>query len=88
MRLRRDTRLGLRVWLFLLTLVALLPLLGLGAYTIIQVERDQQRITAADLTQRSNGILRAVEVRLRTAASTLTTLAESDAVRHEEHRDP
>lgn len=84
MRLRRDTRLGLRVWLFLLTLVALLPLLGLGAYTIIQVERDQQRITAADLTQRSNGILRAVEVRLRTAASTLTTLAESDAVRHED----
>ena len=80
----RDSRLGLRVWLFVLTLTALLPLLGFCFYTIVQVDRHQQRIVLAELTQQSQNSLRAVEMRLRSAVSTLTALAESDAVRNED----
>lgn len=81
MRVTRPRRfqLGIRVWLLVLTLIALIPLFVFSAYTILEIQRGRQEKVLDELAQRTRSTAAAVAERLDNATGYLQTLANSDA---------
>jgi len=73
-------RLGIKVWLLLLSLFSAAPMALFSGYTVFQFNLQQRHGIDDELAGRTRAAAAAVALRVETLTATLTTLAKSDAV--------
>ena len=70
---------GLRRWLFYLSLAAMLPMLLFGGYAVLEFDRASRQAILADLEHRSGNLQRAAEQTINVAAASLNSMADSQS---------
>uniref|UniRef100_I2PYX5 histidine kinase n=1 Tax=Desulfovibrio sp. U5L TaxID=596152 RepID=I2PYX5_9BACT len=78
MRIDKNFSLGIRTWLLLLCVLAMLPVLLFAAFTVVELERAEQQAAQAALARRAEAAANAVAQRLGTYVASLEALARCD----------
>ncbi|MES2483282.1 MAG: ATP-binding protein [Pseudomonadota bacterium] len=81
-----PNELGLRTWLFILSLLAVFPLLLFAGLGISQFEQDQRHAILVDLDHRAQHLAEKVETHVNNAIAILETLAAADAAQRDDLR--
>ncbi len=81
MYLLKPNRVGLRRWLFVLTLVSMLPVLVFSGHLVYQYQRNTRAAILVDLVERTQDKAAEVERILQGSALSLAALAESASAR-------
>ena len=72
-------RLGLRIWLLLLSFVSAAPIALFSSYAVFQFAQHQRREVTQSLDEHARIAATAIGLRLEALVASLTTLAQSDA---------
>ncbi|EHJ49120.1 multi-sensor signal transduction histidine kinase [Solidesulfovibrio carbinoliphilus subsp. oakridgensis] len=79
MKIDKNFSLGIRTWLLLLCVLAMLPILLFSAFTVVALESAQQQAAQTALARRAEAAANAVAQRLDTYAASLEALARCDS---------
>lgn len=74
-----SLQLSLRVWLFLLTLLTVLPITWFAGSTLVELSHESRAATVAHLESKTSDVVFKIDALLQSSISALNALAQSDA---------